>query len=101
MTAPPTDYPWSSYRCNALGAFEARIKAHPSHLQLGAADANRQSAYRDLVANGLSREEADALRLHTQQQRVWGDDRFRAQIEALTQRTVTVRPRGQPSTARK
>lgn len=29
MTAHPTDY---SYRCNAPGAFEARIKAHPSHL---------------------------------------------------------------------
>lgn len=66
---------------------------------MGACDADRQSAYRDPVANGLSQEEADALRLHTQQQRVWGHDRFQAQIEALTQRTVTVRPRVQPSTA--
>jgi putative transposase len=27
---------------------------------------------------------------------LWGSDRFRQQIEALTQRTVSVRPRGRP-----
>jgi hypothetical protein len=36
------------------------------------------------------------LRAHTQQQRAWGSSRFRAQIEALTQRGTTFRPRGRP-----
>lgn len=44
MTAHPTDYSWTSYRCNAPGTFEAHIKAHPSCLQLEACDADRQNA---------------------------------------------------------
>jgi putative transposase len=41
------------------------------------------------------------LRQHTQQQRAWGSERFQQQIEALTQRSVSVRPRGRPVKASK
>ena len=40
--------------------------------------------------------ETDALRLATNQQKTWGSERFRLQIEALTKREVLVRPRGRP-----
>ncbi len=36
------------------------------------------------------------LRAHTQQQKVWGSDRFQRQIELLTQRAATLAPRGRP-----
>jgi putative transposase len=36
----------------------------------------------------------DELRAYTQQQRAYGSERFRKQIQALTQRTATIRPRG-------
>jgi putative transposase len=38
-----------------------------------------------------------ALRVHTQQQRAWGNARFQAQIEHLTGRVAAVRPRGRPA----
>jgi putative transposase len=38
----------------------------------------------------------DDLRQHTQQQRVWGSASFQQQIEALAQRSVSIRPRGRP-----
>lgn len=38
----------------------------------------------------------DALRMHTQQQKPWGSERFRQQIEALAGRSVELRPRGRP-----
>jgi putative transposase len=41
------------------------------------------------------------VRVHTQQQRVWGSDRLRAEIEALTQRATTIRPRGCPRSSKK
>lgn len=40
--------------------------------------------------------QAFSLRAHTQQQRAWGSDRFRAQVEALTQRAATLRPGRRP-----
>lgn len=38
----------------------------------------------------------DALRMHTQQQKPWGSERFHQQIEALAERSVELRPRGRP-----
>jgi putative transposase len=40
--------------------------------------------------------ETDALRLATNQQKTWGSERFRLQIEALTERKLEVRSRGRP-----
>jgi hypothetical protein len=40
--------------------------------------------------------ETDALRLATNQQKTWGSERFRLQIEALAKRELEVRPRGRP-----
>ena len=37
----------------------------------------------------------------THQQKTWGSERFRLQIEALAQRDLQVRPRGRPRAAEK
>src|SRR5690348_1132785 len=42
----PADYPWSSYRCNALGAFDSLVTAHPLYRALGDHDVTRCDAYR-------------------------------------------------------
>jgi putative transposase len=44
----------------------------------------------------MDAQDIDALRLHTQQQKPWGSERFRQQIEVLAQRSVKLRPRGRP-----
>lgn len=38
----------------------------------------------------------DEHRAYTHQQRAYGSERFRKQIQALTQRTAAIRPRGRP-----
>lgn len=101
MVASPADYPWSSYPHNALGCVDARITPHPSFTQLGTSDAARHQTYQALVAAGLTPGDADALRMHTQQQRAWGNDRFVARVEALTQRAARARPRGRPKSSGK
>jgi putative transposase len=50
-----------------------------------------------LIDERLEEKHLEDLRRHTQQQRTWGSERFQLQIEALTQRSVSVRPRGRPT----
>ena len=66
-----------------------------AYLSLGADDVTRLDAYRRLFAS-VDADGINALRLHTQQQKPWGSERFRRQIEALAQRSVEVRTRGRP-----
>ena len=96
MVVHPGEYRWSSHHYNANGADEARITPHPYYLELGAHPTARREAYRSLFDEALSLEDTEALRAHTHQQRAWGSDRFQAQIEALTHRAATLRPRGRP-----
>ena len=96
MVANPGAYRWSSHAHNAQGLHEARITSHPAYAALGSDASSRQEAYRTLIDEALSPDQLAAVRTHTQQQRVLGNPRFRAQIEALTQRVVSVRPRGRP-----
>lgn len=96
MTTAPGDYPWSSYAHNAWGSPQPLITPHQEYLNLNSEPAARQAAYRQLICEHLDELQLTALRQHTQQQRAWGSDRFRQQVEALTQRAVGVRPRGRP-----
>ena len=96
MVIQPDEYRWSSHHCNANGVDEARITPHLCYLALGANPIERRETYRSLFEEALSSEETEALRAHTHQQRALGSDRFRAQVEALTQRAATLRPRGRP-----
>ncbi len=66
MVARPEDYPWSSYRHNALGAAEALLTPHETYSALGATAAERQAAYRALFAEGLDAALIDTLRDATQ-----------------------------------
>ncbi|MEO6264095.1 MAG: hypothetical protein ABIO58_03890 [Luteimonas sp.] len=92
----PEHYPWSSHACNAHDAHDPLITPHTSYLRLGDGDLMRCAAYRALFDGMLLAAEVAEIRAHAQQQRAWGSDRFRAQIAALTGRTVDVRPRGRP-----
>ncbi len=96
MVAIPAEYRWSSHARNAAGAHEPRITPHAAYLALGPTAADRASAYRQLFAETVSDAELTDLRAHTQQQKAWGSDRFREQIEALTGRAATLKPRGWP-----
>ena len=53
----PAHYRWTSYRANGLGQgssqFDARLVPHPVYLALGAGDAARRKAYRELFRSAL------------------------------------------------
>lgn len=48
LVSDPADYPWSSFRANALGETDAVLSPHTLYLGLGAAATARQQAYRSL-----------------------------------------------------
>lgn len=99
MVESLSDYPWSSYHANALGQPNPLLTPHEAYLALDENNATREVAYRAWVNDTFDEAELAELRQHTQQQRAWGSDRFRQQVEALTQRAATVRPRGRPRKA--
>jgi len=41
----PADWPWSSYRANALGEHDARVTPHPHYYALGRSSRERRTAY--------------------------------------------------------
>ena len=96
MVGHASDYRWSSYHHNALGVIDQRVVEHRDYLRLGPLITSCRGAYRDLVEERLDDVDIESLRAHTQQQRAFGSDAFRREIEALTNRCVSIRPRGRP-----
>jgi len=58
-------YPWSSFRCNALGEPNSLITPHPAFADLAETSEERQRCYREFVAEGISDEELEAIRGHS------------------------------------
>jgi len=65
LATRPSDYRWSSYRCNANGAPDVLVTAHPIYRTLGDDDASRRDAYRALFASPLDTEAIDDMRVAT------------------------------------
>ena len=81
MVDDPADYPWSSYRANALGDRNPLLSPHSLYLALGSDEVGRQDAYRELFTNHLDTEIVRDLRSCLQTGTPLGNHRFRAQIE--------------------
>lgn len=96
MVAYPAKYRWSSFHANALGQPDPLITPHPEYLALGATPEARQSAYRALFERAIGDDAMNDIRSHVQQQKALGDSRFQAEIEAMLNRKVGIRPRGRP-----
>jgi putative transposase len=90
------DYPWSSYRSNALGRADALLKPHATYAALGATPAARQAAYCTLCAQGVADDVVETLRDATQRGWVPGGQRFRNRIEAALGRPAGPPRRGRP-----
>jgi len=96
MVSSPEEYRWSSHGHNALGARQSLITAHPSYMALASDDTTRYVRYRQFIAARADPDEAESIHKHTAQQRVFGNERFQAQIAALTGLVAMVRSRGRP-----
>jgi REP-associated tyrosine transposase len=96
MAQRPADYPWSSYRANALGAQDSLLSPHELYRRLGRSVEDRQSSYRQLFREQLSKIDIEAIREATNKAWALGNERFRARIEALAGRRAAPLPKGRP-----
>jgi putative transposase len=96
MVKHPADYPWSSYRRNAHGEIDGIVVDHPVLEGLGRDRMERAAAYRELVEDGLSQAELEAIRLHVNKGCALGSVEFQHKVaETLGRRAHVVR-RGRP-----
>ena len=96
MVAHPAQHPWSSYHANGHGEPSSLITPHPVYAALGDTTAARLAAYRKLFEVQCGDGELGLIRDSLNGELVLGSDRYRAQIEAMTRRQASQRPRGRP-----
>jgi putative transposase len=99
MVAAPQDYPWSSYRRNALGEGGPNadwLSSHEEYSRLGRDEADRQEVYQALFATAIDRGDLAEIRDCTHKGWALGGERFRAEIEALGQRRAASKGVGRP-----
>ena len=88
MVAHPSEYPWSSYRYNALGHDDGLVTPHREFKRLGATDEERQLAYRQLFRARIPKMTLLAIREATNKAWVLGSERFKRKIEKKLNRPV-------------
>ena len=93
------DYPWSSYRHNALGEPDVLLSSHAEFTALDADPNRRREAYRTLVAQALSDDDLAAIRLYVQRQQALGTTRFQIAIGEILGRRAGPGRNGRPPKA--
>ena len=94
MVNHPGEYPWSSYRFNALGRQDGVVTPHPLYQQLGSDTGMQQSVYRGLFASHIGEADLHSIRKGTETGAVVGNERFREEIRAIVERRVLRFPHG-------
>jgi putative transposase len=94
MVTRPDEYHWSSYHANANGVASRLVTPHPLYLALADSSVERQRAYRELFAAHFDPSDLKSIREVTNRGLVLGNERFVAQVEALTGRRVRPLKRG-------
>ena len=94
MVEHPADYPWSSFRYNALGQDDSLITPHDLYLRLGTKEESRRANYTSLFDTRIPAATLEEIRIATNKAWVLGDDRFRQRIESVVNRQTAPKPRG-------
>ena len=94
MVELPGEYPWSSYRHNAMGIDIALVTEHKLYLDLGKTKAQRLLQYRFLFDVALPNKIVDEIRLCTNKGWIIGNEKFRQQIEYAFGRKINGETRG-------
>lgn len=96
MVGDPSEYVWSSYRCNALGVDAQLCKAHEEYLNLGKDKESRLCAYRALFRDHVVGDLVEQIRISLNTGLALGDDRFKEEVERLYGRRVKPAKMGRP-----
>jgi len=81
MVDDPADYPWSSYRANAMGASDPLITPHARYLGLGESDTERKAQYLRLFEGEMTAAELSRIRDATNGGFAWGSPHFISEVE--------------------
>jgi len=96
MVTHPADYPWSSYRANALGEVNKVVTTAAMYESLGIDRLGRVKAYREIFRHHLGPGVVDEIRAATQGNYALGSDRFKQQVEAALGRRAVRGVAGRP-----
>ncbi len=96
MVDDPGDYPWSSYRANALGVKDPLLTAHSVYEGLGATETVRQIAYRALCGSPPSASTLAEIRTSTSAGYLLSSPTFRNQLEVSCGSPLGPARRGRP-----
>lgn len=94
MANHPSEYHWSSYRCNATGEADKLITPHNLYRRLGSTAADRQAAYRQLFRSRIPEMTMEAIREATNKAWLLGNDRFKNRMAKKLNRPVVSRGHG-------
>jgi len=94
MVDHPSEYPWASYRHNALGEKNDLVMHHHLYQTLGKADEERQKAYRTLFRARIPHRTLEEIRSATNKAWVLGSEPFKDKIESRLNRPTQPRQRG-------
>jgi putative transposase len=94
MAGHPSEYPWSSYRYNAMGKPDGLVTPHLEYRRLGKTDEERQAAYRQLFRSHIPESSLAEIREATNKAWVLGNERFKQRIQKQLERRVEPSAKG-------
>lgn len=96
MVNHPNDYPWSSYKANALGAFSVILTSHKEYLSLSQQREIRLEQYCQLLASQITIEQLNQLKNNLHSGTPMGDPTFKAMVETKLNCSVGLEKQGRP-----
>ena len=96
MVAQPRDYPWSSHGHYVGLRVDRLITPHPLVWELGNTPFSREAAYADLVHQGVSAQQQEALTQSVLKGWALGEPDFVADLQTQTGRRVSKTQPGRP-----
>jgi putative transposase len=94
MVDHPAEYPWSSYRCNALADENNLVISHELYTALGKDEEARCEAYRALFNIDVGQRTIEEIREATNKSWVLGSDYFKEMIADKLNRPAKPRQKG-------
>jgi len=94
MVEHPSEYPWSSYRHNALGERDELIKPHYLYKKLGLSQKQRQNNYQSLFDAHIDEKTLLGIREATNKAWVLGSRYFKELIEKKLDRSCSPKAKG-------
>jgi len=94
MVEHPAEYPWSSYKYNALGEMSKLLVPHDLYKRLGKNESEICEAYRNLFSVDISDKTLEEIREATNKSWVLGSEYFKEIIEDKINCPMNLRERG-------